>query len=297
MAPNAHANILTDSIKPEELEVANLFDVSGRVAIVTGGGTGLGLVTAQALAQNGAKVYISGRRLEVLQKAASFKPTKGNGEIIAIQADLNSKEAILGRLVLYAQAAKAQSSGGRSRRRRTDHGVYLSDISLKDAPQTAEGLSKAALEGETFDSCINVTSVHFTTFAFLPLLAAAREVGGAPEPGNVINIASISGITYTSQGGQFSYNSTKAATAHLSRMMATEFVRRGLDIRVNVIAPGYFPSHGWGQEDHWLEKYGIPLRRVGNAIDYAQLVISLAVNKYITGDVVEIDGGWLLKQE
>lgn len=87
-----------------------------------------------------------------------------------------------------------------------------------------------------------MTSVHFTTFAFLPLLAAAREIGSAPEPGNVINIASISGITYTSQGGQFSYNSTKAATAHLSRMMATEFVRRGLDIRVNVIAPGYFPS-------------------------------------------------------
>lgn len=70
-----------------------------------------------------------------------------------------------------------------------------------------------------------------------------------------------------------------------------------------------FMQHGWGQEDHWLQKYGIPLRRVGNAIDYAQLVISLAVvsweavtatdmqNKYITGDVVEIDGGWLLKQE
>lgn len=53
-------------------------------------------MTAQALAQNGCKVYISGRRLEVLQQAAAFKPTKGNGQIIAIQADLNSKEAILG---------------------------------------------------------------------------------------------------------------------------------------------------------------------------------------------------------
>lgn len=89
-----------------------------------------------------------------------------------------------------------------------------------------------------------MTSVHFTTFAFLPLLAAAKEVGGAAEPGNVINIASISGITHTSQGGQFSYNSSKAATAHLTRMMATEFARRGLDIRVNAIAPGYFPSVG-----------------------------------------------------
>lgn len=88
-------------------------------------------MTAQALAQNGAKVYISGRRLEVLQKASSFKPTKGNGEIIAIQADLNSKEAILGRLVLCAQAAKAQSSGRRSRRRRSTS-ISLSTVSYSD---------------------------------------------------------------------------------------------------------------------------------------------------------------------
>lgn len=89
---------------------------------------------------------------------------------------------------------------------------------------------------------INVTSVHFTTFALLPLLAAAKDVGGASEPGNVINISSISGLTHTAQGGQFSYNSSKGAVAHISRMMATEFARRGLGIRVNAIAPGYFPS-------------------------------------------------------
>lgn len=65
---------------------------------MTGGGTGLGLVTAQTLAQNGCKVYVTGRRAEVLDKAAEFKPSRGDGKIIAIQADLNSKEAILGKL-------------------------------------------------------------------------------------------------------------------------------------------------------------------------------------------------------
>lgn len=61
-------------------------------------------------------------------------------------------------------------------------------------------------------------------------------------PGNIINISSMSGITPTSQNGQFNYNAGKAATISLSKMLATEFARRGLGVRVNCICPGYFPS-------------------------------------------------------
>lgn len=61
---------------------------------MTGGGTGLGLVTATALAENGCKVYITGRRLEPIEAAAKFTPRKGNGRIVAVQADLGSKEGI-----------------------------------------------------------------------------------------------------------------------------------------------------------------------------------------------------------
>jgi NAD(P)-dependent dehydrogenase (short-subunit alcohol dehydrogenase family) len=89
---------------------------------------------------------------------------------------------------------------------------------------------------------INTTSYFFTAFAFLPLLSAAKSTGGFPEPGNIINLASISGLTITSQRGQFNYNASKAATVSLSKMLATEFARRNLGIRVNCICPGYFPS-------------------------------------------------------
>ena len=80
---------------------------------------------------------------------------------------------------------------------------------------------------------INCASYYFTSFAFLPFLAAAKTVGNYSEPGNIINIASISGITYTSQRGQFNYNASKAGTISLSKQLACEFARRDLGVRVN----------------------------------------------------------------
>lgn len=67
---------------------------------MTGGGTGLGLVTATALAENGCRVYITGRRLEPITEAAKFKARKGNGCIVAVQADLSNKDGILSTLLI-----------------------------------------------------------------------------------------------------------------------------------------------------------------------------------------------------
>lgn len=97
------ATALVQSLSASDaLNVSRLFDVSGWVAVVTGGGTGLGLVTALALANNGAKVYITGRRIEPLQEAAqTFGDSKhghsngrASGQIVPIQADVSTKEGI-----------------------------------------------------------------------------------------------------------------------------------------------------------------------------------------------------------
>jgi NAD(P)-dependent dehydrogenase (short-subunit alcohol dehydrogenase family) len=127
---------------------------------------------------------------------------------------------------------------------------------------------------------INTASYHFTTFAFLPLLAAAKSVGNYPEPGNVINLSSMSGVTKTSQRGQFNYNASKAATISLSKMLATEFARRNLGVRVNCVCPGFFPSgmsvfeEGVTAEE-FRGYWGIPFARPGGAVDYAQCIFGL----------------------
>ncbi|KAG9010524.1 hypothetical protein FRB94_010290 [Tulasnella sp. JGI-2019a] len=305
MAPHALASEVTSDL----LNIKELFKVDGWVVIVTGGSTGLGLVTATALAANGAKVYITGRRAEALEKAVTdfaAKHKSGNGAIIAIQGDASNKEGV-DKLVKEFSAKEKHLNVLIN-----NHGVSLPHANINGVEQTAEALSKEMYNHETFERwldcyAINTASYYFTTFALLPFLAAAKTVAGHSEPGNVVNIASMSGITRTSQRGQFSYNTSKAATISLSTQLATEFARRGLGIRVNVICPGYFPSgmtvidpednkdsheHVAKFKDHW----GIPFGRPGGAVDYAQCIFSLITNRYTTGAEFIIDGGWLLQE-
>ncbi|WWC86207.1 uncharacterized protein L201_001080 [Kwoniella dendrophila CBS 6074] len=304
MTDSSHS--LSNSISGSDaLNLSKLFDVKGWVAVVTGGGTGLGLVTATALAANGAKVYITGRRIEPLEKAAKESaPKEGGGSLIPIQADASTKEGI---------QKMREIIEGREKWINVlinNHGVSLGHADPNAVEQTPEALSKELFENETFDNWldayrINTASYYFTAFAFLPLLSAAKTVGNYPEPGNILNLGSVSGITKTSQKGQFSYNANKAATISLSHQLATEFARRNLNIRVNVICPGYFPSGMNAMEEQYLgdsnhdyarKRWGIPFGRAGNAVDYAQCIFSLIANQYITGAELVIDGGWLLVQ-
>ncbi|WVQ85687.1 hypothetical protein IAT38_007853 [Cryptococcus sp. DSM 104549] len=298
------SHTLSNSILDSDvLTVPKLFDVKGWVAVVTGGGTGLGLVTARALACNGCKVYITGRRLEPLEQAAKeASPKDGAGSIIPIQADMSTKEGIAKLKEVLESKEKWLNILV------NNHGVSMEKASIDEAEQTPEGLSKKMFDDESFENWtdayrINTASYYFTTFAFLPLLAAATSVGKFGEPGNVVNLSSMSGITKTSQRGQFSYNSNKAATISLSHQLATEFARRGLGIRVNVICPGYFPSGmtdisfqatDAGAQEEFRKQWGTPFGRPGNAVDYAQCIFGLVTNQYITGTELVIDGGWLL---
>jgi NAD(P)-dependent dehydrogenase (short-subunit alcohol dehydrogenase family) len=148
-----------------------------------------------------------------------------------------------------------------------------------------------------------VASYYFTAVAFLPLLCAARDAAAFPDAGSILNISSISGITKESQNGQFSYNASKAATISLTEQLAVDLKRPGLEVRVNTLAPGYFPSEmtpiardAAQAKDHFrrMDGWGIPFGRAGSPRDYAQAVLNFACNGYVTGSTLVIDGGWLL---
>ncbi|KAF8518145.1 hypothetical protein BU17DRAFT_48946 [Hysterangium stoloniferum] len=283
-----------------EFKAENLFNVQGWVAVVTGGGTGLGLITAKTLLANGAaRVYITGRRESVLQKAVESYDGNGTGEIIPIVSDVSKKDDIEKLVEVVKSKDKYinllvnnASVGG-------DTNEFKSKTGIDDI---SRALFASKLDDWNTLLHLNTSSLNMyvSTAAFLPLLVAAKE--RFPSPGSIINVSSMSGITKQTQGGQFAYNSAKAATIALTQQLAYEFRIPDLNVRVNTIAPGYFPSEMTpaekfgGSPEHVRAQWGIPAGRLGLPTEYAQALISLAVNGYANGSTVLIDGGWLLQQ-
>ena len=187
-----------------DLRTGSLFNVKGWVAIVTGGGTGLGLMTANALAANGAKVYITGRRVDKIKSAEMTDSTSG-GSITAVSMDVTDKTSIRDFVKTISEKEKfvnllVNNAGATS--------VNYGD---KWTPSgDPKEVSERMLSYQDFDDWtsiykVNVASIYFTSIAFLPLLCAARD-HGYQEAGSIINISSISGLTKTSQNGQFRYD-------------------------------------------------------------------------------------------
>ncbi|TQV94542.1 hypothetical protein V2A60_005580 [Cordyceps javanica] len=286
----------------EDLKRSHLFDLKGRVAVVTGGGSGIGLMAAQALAANGAKVYICGRTQEKLQNARETHEYQAPGQMIPITADISSKAGIAALVeeierredcvcLLVNNAGVSSTSG---------------DVS---EARSATEMRKALFDSgdSQFDEWesvyrTNVTSMFFTTAAFLPLLQGSTDRHPGWSAG-VINITSISGLIKSAQH-HFAYNASKAAAEHLTRMMAAEIAEAGLRIRVNSIAPGVFPSEMTTKEESddrqksFLPKDKmegqIPAQRPGRDEDMAHAVLFAAANQYFNGQRVVVDGGYTL---
>ncbi|KAF2665735.1 NAD(P)-binding protein [Microthyrium microscopicum] len=282
-----------------ELRAGKLFSVQDYVCVVTGGGTGIGLMAAQALAANGAKVYITGRRAEVLEKASKWHdPNGGTGSIIAsVTTDVTSKDD-LEKLVDYIS----------SKEKHVDLLITAAGISgPKAEPDTkdAKDLKAKLWDNESFEDwnktmTTDVSAVYFTTVAFLPLLQAGSNVKGHLTA-SVIVISSMSGIMRHAQG-HFSYNAAKGGTVHLTKLMSAEFQKA--KIRVNSIAPGYFPSEMTTNEsgkdnkseipDEKIQEKGhVPAGRPGEDEEMAMAVLFLARNNYVNGEILAIDGGVL----
>ncbi|GAB7364934.1 hypothetical protein MBLNU230_g5722t1 [Neophaeotheca triangularis] len=266
----------------EQMKASSLFDVSHITALVTGGATGVGLMITQALVANGAKVYITGRRQEVLDQTVKLYST-GPGSIHAIQGDVSKKDECIR---LASELSQKESKGlhllvnnaGVARDQKTQFAV--AGMPQMDSP---EAISKHFLQTpeESWDETfrINVTGAYYMSMAFLPLLAKGRDV----TPGytsQIVNVSSISGAMKGMSGGQPAYAASKAAFTHLSRMLATTI--KDTKVRCNVIAPGPFPSEmtaGSSGEDNKSKldmQVTNPAGRVGHDTDMGATILFLA---------------------
>lgn len=286
-------------------DVAKLFTVKDWVCVVTGGGTGIGLMATQALAANGAKVYITGRRMDALENAASSHNPKFStgGQIIPLgPCDVRKKED------LEKVVTELRTTHGETHINLLICNAGVAGPKAEPVDESAEDLKSTLWDKEsvedwqaTFET--DVTAVYFTTVAFLPLLQASMQPDGPLEryTSSVITISSMSGLMRHAQG-HFSYNAAKGATVHLSKLMSAEFQQTG--IRVNSIAPGYFPSEMTAkssddrQKSHLppekvAEKGHVPAMRGGRDEEMGMLVLFLAKNAYINGEIIAIDGGVL----
>jgi len=289
---------MAQKVETHKLTSSRLFNVGGWVCLVTGGGTGIGLMATQALVANGAKVYITSRRMDILKDSAkTHQPSKeSGGQIIPIgPCDVTKKED-LDRIYKEIEAKESQ----------LDLLVLCSGVSGSKAEPTssdAKEMKKTLWENEEFAAWddtyrTDVSAVYFSTIAFLPLLQAASKTRGHMTA-SVIVISSMSGLIRHAQG-HFSYNAAKGATIQLTKLMSGEFAK--LAIRVNSIAPGYFPSEMTAKEsdenqkshlpdEKVQEKGHVPTERAGSDEEMAMAILFLAKNTYVQGQILLVDGG------
>ena len=244
----------------------DLFDVSGKVALVTGGSRGIGEMIAEGYVVNGVRTYISARKAEACDATAARLSEKG--ECISVPADLSTTEGIAG----LAKEIKDRED--------------KLDILVNNAGATwGAPIEDFPESGWDKIMTINVKSPFFLAQALLPLL----EASASPEdPARIIMVGSVDGLN-VNRLPTFPYGPSKAAIHHLARTLAAHLA--GRHITCNAIAPGLFPSKMTAATIQIVA--GTPLKRVGKPDDMAGIAIYLASRaaSFVTGVVIPVDGG------
>ncbi len=252
--------------------MTDLFRLDGKVAVVTGGGRGIGVMIARGLLQAGARVYLSSRKEAELDAAVTG--LSEFGRVDAIPADLGTAGGV------------DTLAGALAAREDAIHALF-------NNAGAAWGASFGEFPESGFDKVfdINVKGVFLLTRALVPMLAAGATDG---DPARVINTGSIDGIVAPESGrDNFSYSASKAAVHMLTRHLAGELAPQ---ILVNAIAPGLFQSRMTKELlAAGADAVGsaLPLGRIGAPDDMAGIAVFLAsrASAYITGTVIPVDGG------
>jgi NAD(P)-dependent dehydrogenase (short-subunit alcohol dehydrogenase family) len=246
----------------------NLFDLTGRTALVTGAGTGLGKRFALTLAASGATVALAGRRREPLESTAEEIRAAG-GSAHCVSVDVSSAHSV--------------ESAFQSLETLGPVDVLINNAGIAGIGRLLD------LPEDTWDTILNINLKG----AWLVARAAARQMIARGTPGSIINVASVLGSSV--QKGTANYPAAKAALIHLTRSMALEWAQHG--IRVNAIAPGYFMSELSGSflvtESGKAMVKRMPMRRIGDPaeLDGALLLLASQASSYMTGSVITVDGG------
>jgi gluconate 5-dehydrogenase len=253
-------------VKPQEL-----FDLSGKVAIVSGGGSGIGRQMATGLAEAGADLVLCARKVERCEEAA--RELEGLGRrTLALACDVRDQEQVL------AVVDRVRADFGRI------------DILVNNAG-TSWGAPAEDYPLEGWQKVIDINLTGVFLFA-----QAAGRVMIEQQAGKIVNIASVAafGGAPPELMNAVAYNASKAGVVGFTRDLATKWAQHA--INVNAIAPGWFPSDMnkvllEAQPDVYLEH--IPLKRFGGPDDLKGAVVYLAsrASDYVTGHTLIVDGG------
>ncbi len=249
-----------------------LFDLTGKVAIITGSSRGIGRAIAEAMAAHGAKVVISSRKAEACREVAdALNAEHGEGSAIVVPANISSKEDL-------------QNLADETRKQ-----LGQVDILVCNAASNPYFGPMAGIADDQFRKIFenNILSSHWLIGMVAPEMVARGE-------GSIIIVSSVGGLTASTVIG--AYNVSKAADFQLARNLAAEFGPSG--VRVNCIAPGLvrtdFAKALWENPDILKNvTRATPLQRIGEPHEIAGAAVYLAApaSTFMTGQIMVVDGG------
>jgi NAD(P)-dependent dehydrogenase (short-subunit alcohol dehydrogenase family) len=248
----------------------DLFKLDGKVALITGAGSGLGRQFAETLSDAGASVVLAARRREKLEETAELVRKKG-GKAICLELDVTDSLSVTNCV------------------RETTSEFGTPDILVNNA-----GIAKQAFLTDISEDDWDAVLDTNLKGVFMVAQAVAKSMINADKHGSIINIASVLGLRVSKALG--SYIAAKSAVVQLTKAMAIEWSR--YNIRVNALAPGYFITEinqeqfADGSAEEFLMRR-VPMSRVGDLREIAGPLLLLAsdAGSYMTGSIIAVDGG------